>query len=117
MSETKKNSPDSSVEFQHEAIGDPRDYEPTYGNPTVTAATAYEREKAPRFGAKEGIHETQKEVGGQSYPGRALPKSETVTEAKVEKGVAVKCAQKQTGINRYPINQSDEKKHLHGPNN
>jgi len=53
----------------------------------------------------------------EGYPGRALPKSEAVTEAKVEKGVAVKCAKQQTGENRYPINSHVEKKLEFGPNN
>jgi hypothetical protein len=41
--------------------------------------------------AKSGVT-AQKEVGGQSYPGRAVPKAEEVKEAKVEKGAAVRCA-------------------------
>lgn len=53
----------------------------------------------------------------EGYPGRALPKSSEVTEAKVEKGVAVKCAKQQTGENRYPINSHVEQKKEFGPNN
>lgn len=118
MAESKKNSPDSSVEFQHAAIGDPADYKPTYYHddamPKHSPSYAVYHDKTEA--AKSGVT-AQKEVGGQSYPGRALPKSEAVTDAKVEKGAAVKCAKKQTGINRYPINENVEKKHLYGPNN
>jgi hypothetical protein len=117
MAETKKKSPDSSVDFQHGAIGDPDDYKPTYGNPTVTAANDVARQKEPRFGAKQGILESQKEVGGQSYPGRALPPVQEVKQAEEKPGTTVNCAKKQTGLNRYPINSHEQEHHTHGPNN
>lgn len=117
MAETKKKSPDSSAPFQHGAVGDPDDYKPTYGNPTVTATNDVARQKEPRFGAKQGILETQKEVGGQSYPGRATPPVQQVTTAKEEAGAHARCAERQTGLNRYPINEHEEKHKTHGPNN
>ncbi len=61
--------------------------------------------------APGGVHSTQPE-------GRAgLPPAEAVSEAQVEKGVAVRCAKEQTGENRYPINQHEQEHHTHGPNN
>jgi hypothetical protein len=117
MAETKKKSPDSSVDFQHGAIGDPDDYKPTYGDPKVTAANDVALQKEPRFGAKQGILESQKEVGGQSYPGRATPPVQQVTTAKAEEGAALRSSKKQTGLNRYPINPHEEKVRHHGPNN
>lgn len=53
-----------------------------------------------------GVHSTQSD--GQS---RALPKAEAVTEAKVcEKGYAKKCADKQVGDNRLPLNRHEQQK-------
>jgi hypothetical protein len=61
--------------------------------------------------APGGVHSTQPE-------GRAgLPPVCTVTEAKEEKGVAIECTRHQTGLNRYPINEHEEKHKTHGPNN
>lgn len=58
---------------------------------------------------------TQAHAAG--YPGRALPKASAVETAKVEPGVAVRCAKEQTGENRYPINSHVESKKEFGPNN
>jgi hypothetical protein len=61
--------------------------------------------------AASGVIESQPE-------GRAgLPPASAVTEAKVEPGVAVRCAKEQTGLNRYPINSHEQEHHTHGPNN
>jgi hypothetical protein len=67
--------------------------------------------------APGGSGENQKEVGGQSYPGRALPAVQEVKQAQDNPGTAVRCAKEQTGLNRYPINSHEEKEHHHGPNN
>jgi hypothetical protein len=67
--------------------------------------------------AKSGATSQTPEVDGQSYPGRPLPKSEVVKEAKDEPGTAVRLQRDQTGLNRYPINQHVEKQKGHGPNN
>lgn len=68
--------------------------------------------------APGGIHSTQPEVGGQSYPGRALPPVDnSVPDAKCEPGTAVRCAKEQTGENRYPMNSHVAEKKEHGPNN
>ena len=67
--------------------------------------------------AAGGSGENQKEVGGQSYPGRPTPPVQQVVEAKCEEGTTVRCAKQQTGENRYPINSHEEKNHTHGPNN
>jgi hypothetical protein len=66
--------------------------------------------------AKSGVT-SQPEVGGQSYPGRALPPVQQVTTAKDNPGTAVRCAKEQTGLNRYPINKHEEEHKTHGPNN
>jgi hypothetical protein len=66
--------------------------------------------------AKSGVQQ-QKEVGGQSYPGRALPPTQAVTEAKDAPGTTVRCAKEQTGENRYPINSHVAEKKEFGPNN
>ena len=103
MAESKKKSPDSSVEFQNAAIGDPSDYTPTYYHkdamPKCSPSYSVYHDKSEA--AKSGVT-TQKEVGGQSYPGRALPAAQKVEDAKEEKGTTIRCAQKQNGINRYP---------------
>jgi hypothetical protein len=117
MAETKKSTPGASGTFESGACGSPEDYKPTYGDPKVTAANDVALQKEPRFGAKQGILETQKEVGGQSYPGRATPPVQQVTTAKEETGTTVKCVKRQTGLNRYPINEHEEKHKTHGPNN
>lgn len=101
----------------YSTTSNPDDYKPTYGDPKVTAANDVALQKEPRFGAKQGILETQKEVGGQSYPGRALPKAEAVTDAKVQTGVTLKCVKTQTGDNRYAINTHVEKHLEYGSNN
>lgn len=101
----------------YSTTSNPDDYKPTYGDPKVTAANDVALQKEPRFGAKQGILETQKEVGGQSYPGRPLPKAEAVTTAEVKTGVTTKCVQIQTGDNRYAINTHVEKKKEFGSNN
>lgn len=67
--------------------------------------------------APGGVHSTQKEVGGQSYPGRALPPVQQVVDAKEEPGTTVRCAKQQTGENRYPINSHEAEEKHHGPNN
>jgi hypothetical protein len=66
--------------------------------------------------AKSGVT-SQPEVGGQSYPGRALPPVQQVVEAKAEPGTTVRCAKEQTGLNRYPINSHEAEVKHHGPNN
>jgi hypothetical protein len=112
MSETKKKSPDSSVEFQHAAIGDPADYKPTYYHdaPMPKCSPSYSVYHDKTEAAKSGV--TAQKEGRTS-----LPPSSSVTTAKVEEKVAVKCAQRQNGINRYPINKHVEEKKEFGPNN
>lgn len=53
----------------------------------------------------------------EGYPGRALPKSEEVKDAKCEEGTTIRCAKQQTGENRYPINSHVAEKKEFGPNN
>lgn len=53
----------------------------------------------------------------EGYPGRALPKAESVTTAESKTGVTIKCARQQTGENRYAINRHVEEKREFGPNN
>ena len=101
----------------YSTTSNPDDYKPTYGDPKVTAANDVALQKEPRFGAKQGILETQKEVGGQSYPGRATPPVQSVVTAKEEAGAHARCAERQTGLNRYPINEHEEKHKTHGVNN
>jgi hypothetical protein len=114
----KKSAPETTPEFNYGADGDPNDYKPTYGNPTVTAANDVALQKEPRFGAKMGVmSQTPGEVGGQSYPGRPTPPVSQVTTAKAELNTAVNLQKKQTGLNRYPINEHEEKHKSHGPNN
>ena len=67
--------------------------------------------------APGGVHSSQPEVGGQSYPGRALPPAQEVKDAKCEEGTAVRLAKQQTGLNRYPINSHEADHKTHGPNN
>jgi hypothetical protein len=112
MSETKKGTPDSSVDFQHGAIGDPADYTPTY----------YHKDSMPKHSPSYKVYHDKSEAaksGVTSQPeGRtSLPSASAVTDAKVEEGTTVKCAGKQTGLNRYPINEHEEKERHHGPNN
>ncbi len=62
--------------------------------------------------ASAGVHSTQPD--GLSRP---LPPAQAVTEVKEEKGVAIECTRHQVGLNRYPINEHEEKHKTHGPNN
>lgn len=48
---------------------------------------------------------------------RALPKAQEVKTAVEEKGAADRCAKKQTGENRFPINSHEAEHKTHGPNN
>lgn len=73
-----------------------------------------DKTEAAQSGATTG---SNKEVGGQSYPGRPTPPVQQVTEAKANPGTTVRCARQQTGLNRYPINEHEEKEKHHGPNN
>lgn len=65
-----------------------------------------------------GVIESQQEVGGQSYPGRALPPVDNnLPDAKDHPGTAVKCAKDQTGENRLPLNSHVRETKQFGPNN
>jgi hypothetical protein len=86
-------------------------------NKSSDSYKVYTEAKADGKQTSGAVDGPNKEVGGQSYPGRALPPTQQVTEAKVEKGVAVACQRKQTGENRYPINSHVEEKKEYGPNN
>lgn len=67
--------------------------------------------------AASGVHSTQQEVGGQSYPGRPLPPTQQVETAKDKPGTAVRCAKVQTGDNRLPLNSHVRENKTFGPNN
>lgn len=115
----KKSTPGSSDTFNHGAVGDPKDYKPTYfvddKLPKHSASYAVYHDKTEA--AKSGVMDQKgPKVDGQSYPGRPLPPVQQVTEAKEEKGATIICVQNQTGLNRYPINEHEEKEKHHGPN-
>jgi hypothetical protein len=117
---SKSIAPGASDTFEHGADGDPKDYKPTYyGDDKVAkyspSYAIYHR--TPTEAAAGGSGENQKEVGGQSYPGRATPPVQQVTEAKSELNTTIRQQQKQTGLNRHPINEHEEKHKTHGPNN
>lgn len=117
---SKSIAPGGSDTFEHGADGDPKDYEPTYYNKRKLEkySPSYSvYHDAPKEAAAGGSGENQKEVGGQSYPGRATPPAQQVTEAKSELNTTIRQQQKQTGLNRYPINEHEEKEKHHGPNN
>jgi len=117
---SKSIAPGGSDTFEHGADGDPEDYTPTYYGKkklekhSPSYAVYY---KAPSEAAAGGSGENQKEVGGQSYPGRATPPAQQVTTATEQPGSTVRQGQKQSGLNRYPINEHEEKAKHHGPNN
>jgi hypothetical protein len=112
----KKSAPETTPEFNYGADGDPNDYKPTYGDPKVTAANDVALQKEPRFGAKMGI--LREQPCQYEYPGRALPPVDNnVPNAKAELGTALRLQKKQTGLNRFPINEHVEKHKSHGPNN
>jgi hypothetical protein len=64
-----------------------------------------------------GVLETQKEVGGQSYPGRALPPTQAVKDAVEKSGVTKQCVKDQVGDNRLPLNSHVKETKQFGPNN
>lgn len=116
---SKSIVPGASDTFEHGADGDPEDYTPTYyGKGTLAKySPSYSVYHEQSVEAHAGGVIAQAEVGGQSYPGRATPPVQQVTEAKEETGTTTRCVQKQTGLNRYPINEREEKVKHHGPNN
>lgn len=112
MAESKKSIPESSESFGHGADGSAKDYEPTY----------YGTATLPKYSPSYAVYHEKSEaatsgVRSQQEGRKSLPPSSAVTDAKEEKGTTVRCAKKQTGLNRYPLNENVEKKHLHGPNN
>jgi len=58
-----------------------------------------------------GVIETQPETR------KALPAASAVTDAKAEPGTAKKCADKQVGENRQPMNSYVKECQEHGSNN
>lgn len=117
MADNKKSTPGASGTFEEGAMGSPDAYKPTYyGDDTLPKKSpsykVYTSDDQKAGDATSGVIKSQSD--GQS---RALPKSEAVTDAKVEDGTTVRCAKKQTGLNRYPINEHVEKKKEYGPNN
>jgi hypothetical protein len=108
----KSNAPETSPKFNHGAVGDPNDYKPTYyhDDPLAKHSPSYKVYHDKSEAAQSGV--TSQKEGRTS-----LPSASAVTDAKVEEGTTVKCAGKQTGLNRYPINEHEEKEKHHGPNN
>src|ERR1700684_2538456 len=116
---SKSVAPGASDTFEHGADGDPKDYEPTYYGDDKLAkhSPSYSVYYEKPVEAHAGGVIAQAEVGGQRYPGRALPPVSQVTEAKAELNSTIRQRQKQTGLNRFPINEHEEKHKTHGPNN
>jgi hypothetical protein len=117
---SKSITPGASDTFEHGADGDPNDYVPPYygkGKLAKYSPSYAVYHRTPTEAAAGGSGENQKEVGGQSYPGRATPPVQAVTEAQEAPGSTVRQQQKQTGLNRYPINEHIERHKEHGPNN
>lgn len=84
--------------------GSPKDYEPTYGNPKRSTSNDVAYEKGERHGAKQGVLETQQEVGGQTYPGRVHPPVQQVKDAAcAPAGTAKKQADKQLQEQRQDL--------------
>jgi hypothetical protein len=104
-------------------VGDPKDYESEYygDKPLAKHSPSYDNSghmsSAERPAKSGGVLESQKEGHGQSYPGRALPPTQTVKTAEVVKGAAIKAARKQVGDNRLPLNSHIRDKKEFGPNN
>jgi len=107
----------TSKEFQREQQDDVKNYAPTYTEEKPKQSESYKVYHDKTEASKSGVIRTQAEVGGQSYPGRAVPKSEAVKNATVEKGKAPECARKQLGENLKPINSHAKEKQEHAPNN
>jgi len=117
---SKSIAPGGSDTFEHGADGDPEDYTPTYyGKKKLEKhSPSYSVYYKPATeAAAGGSGENQNEVGGQSYPGRKTPQAQAVTTATEQSGSTVRQGQKQTGLNRYPINEHEEKAKHTGPNN
>lgn len=86
--------------------GDPKDYEPTYGNPQCYTKldNAVEKQDAGTVAAG-GVHAPLKigQVGANVYPGRPLPKAEAVTTAQCVPGKAKAQADKQLKEQRQDL--------------
>lgn len=87
--------------------GSPDQYQPTYGNPVVSTSNDVAKEKGERrqdldAGAKAPLKVGA--VGGNTYPGRALPPVEQVkVAAPCEAGFAKKQADKQMQEQRQDL--------------
>lgn len=114
---SKSVAPGATDTFQEGADGSPNDYKPTYyGDDTLAKhSPSYAVYHDKTDAASSGVLRTQ-DQGPQGSNGRRPPVQQ-VTEAKEETGTTIRCIQKQTGLNRYPINEHEEKEKHHGPNN
>lgn len=86
--------------------GSPDQYKPTYGDPKVSTSNDVAKQKDARFGPGQGAHapEGPGAVGGQSYPGRSLPKPEEVKSVQcAPEGTAKKQADKQLQEQRQDL--------------